>query len=123
MRKLMMLVGCVALAAAAACSRGVRVGSAESTIVDFRNESSEQAGVYVVGPAGEESRLGTVNAGMTQQLRVPDDFVRRGAVSFYARLLARSDRPSTGRVNMQVGDRFRITLPASLGSLSVLPGG
>lgn len=118
MRKLVMVVGGLVLAA---CARA-GMGSGESTIVDFRNESSEQAGVYVVGPAGEETRIGTVSAGMTQQLRVPDDFVRRGAVSFYARLLARSERPSSGRVNMRPGDRMQITLPPSLGTLSVLPG-
>ena len=119
MRRLVMVLAGLALSA---CARMGMGSGDEATMVSFRNESSEQAGVYVVGTANESTRIGTVSGGDTQQLRIPDDFVRRGTVSFYVRLLARRETPASGRVNLQPGDRLQVTLPASLGTLAVLPG-
>jgi hypothetical protein len=112
------------LVAAAACGplrRGV--GPPPASII-FRNESLEQAAVYVVMPGIDFRRIGTVFAGRTDTLTVPSDIaVRGGTVNIVARLLARSDLPQTGPVSIRPGEQYLVTLPTNSRLMSFLPAG
>lgn len=106
----------------AACGRMGVGGNDNDARIEFRNESTEQATVYVIPTSGEEIRLGTVTAGRTETLRVPESVAIRGAVNIAARLFARSETPATGPVTMRPGDLYVITLPMTRAMLMVLPG-
>lgn len=121
------LVPCLTLAAAMAAAAGCtplrRGGASDATAtVLFRNESLEQATVYVVAPGADFRRIGTVIPGRTETLTVPADFTNRGTVNFVARLLARSDVPQTGPVSVQPRERYEIRLQSDGRILSFLPG-
>jgi hypothetical protein len=123
MRKLILAL--VAAVSVAGCSR-VGLGRADegSAFVDFRNESAEQASLYAMAESGGDAvRLGTVNSGNTETLRVPEFIAgRRGTVRFFARLLARSETPTSGPVSLGPGDHYQVTLPPGRNSLTILPG-
>jgi hypothetical protein len=119
MRKLMLVL---TLCAAAACGR-IGLGNNENDVmIDFKNESTEQATLYVVPTSGEQIRLGMATAGATETFRVPESVAVRGSVTFAARMLARSETPTTGTVTIRPGDRYIVTLPSSRAALTVLPG-
>ena len=127
-RRLARCVGCLApavliLAAAAACGPFRRGAGQPPAALIFSNESLDQAAVYVVGPGLEFRRIGTVFAGRTDTLTVPPDLAARGGpLNIVARLLARSEVPQTGSVNIRPGERYRVTLPPDARLLSFLPG-
>jgi hypothetical protein len=112
------------LAAAAACGSLRRgVGPAPASII-FRNESLDQAAVYIVMPGVDFRRIGTVFAGRTDTLTVPADIAARGGtVNIVARLLARSDLPQTGPVSIRPGEQYLVTLPINSRLISFLPAG
>src|SRR5437762_12138333 len=60
---------------AIACGPFHRGGPPDAVVV-FKNEATDQADVYALGPGGEPTRIGTVFAGRTDTLRVPTS-VRR----------------------------------------------
>lgn len=90
--------------------------------IQFRNESLDQADVYVVTRSGVQLRLGTVTAGQSERLRV--SVGRLGGdplVNIVARILASGRSPSTGTVTLVSGERLEVTLGAGQQVLTVLP--
>ena len=112
------------LVAAAACGPLRRASGPPPAILIFRNESLDQATVYIVAPGRDFRRIGTVFAGRTEALRVPSDLAARGGtLNIVARMLARSDLPQTGPVAIRPGERYQLTLPVNSRLISFLPAG
>ena len=61
-------------------------------------------------------------AGRTDTLTVPADMAARGNFNVFARLLARSARPSTGPIAIRPGEHLQVRLPLDQRLLVVLPG-
>jgi hypothetical protein len=114
-----------ALAALGGCNPLRRQGTAQSNappVVVFENQSLSEAAVYVVPRGGTQHRIGTVQAGRTDTLRVSTSALGgSGSVTIVARLLAVSRAPSTGPLTLMPGDRIAVTLPPDARLLSVLP--
>ena len=111
------------LASAACASAGHRSGQPAASLV-FRNESPDQATVYVIAPGVERRRIGTVIPGQTETLTVPSDLAVRGAsLNVVARLIARGERPQTGPIFIHPGDRYEVRLTGDLRFLSFFPAG
>ena len=99
-----------------------RPSTQERAVIEFKNESLDQANVYAV-TATQSIRLGTVGAGRTELLTVPTDIAFRGEnMNVVARLLAQPNRPSSGPISISPGQRIEIRLPMDQRSLYVLPG-
>jgi hypothetical protein len=114
------LAGVVALSLIA-CGP-LRRGDTPDAVVIFRNESLEQADVYAVRSGGSQIRIGTVFPGRRELLRVSSTISSAGAsISIAARILASSQRPTTGPLTLSPGDTVEVTLPASLNTLTLLP--
>jgi hypothetical protein len=110
----------------AACSRN-RAGQTNeadngpATVV-FSNESLNQADLFAVLPGIGSRKLGTVQAGRTEELTVPADIVRRsGSLNLVARMLARTDTPGSGPIALHPGDRIQVRLPIDGKTLFVAP--
>ena len=117
-------VGAVLVASAGACGprRAGQGAAVEPAVVVFSNESLYEAAVYVVPRGGAQIRVGTVQPGRTDTLRVRGAALAgSGAVSIVARLLAVSRTPTTGSFTLFPGDHVVVRLPPDAYSLSVLP--
>jgi hypothetical protein len=115
------LVLCAALGVlVAGCGKFRRgVGEPPATLI-FRNDSFDQATVYVVRDGSDSHRLGVVPGGRTDTLVVSSDLIR-GAVNIVARLLARSNYPQTGQVTINPGEWYELTLTSDSRLISFLP--
>ena len=121
MRRLPQLPIVAALVGMAACGPFHRGGGSPAS-VRFVNESTDQVDVYAVASSGSRIRIGTVNAGSTVQLRVPETAIGGdGMVSIVARVFASSRTPSTGRLQLTPGQTIEVTLPPAENTLTVLP--
>ena len=107
-------VGIAALIASAACSHvpatPASATSARSATLVFANESANRAAVWAVAPAVNTRRIGTVLAGETSTIRVPDDFATQGRVSFYAKVGGSTAMPLTETYSFQPGEELRVRL-------------
>jgi len=124
-RRLRGLVLPVALTALSACSRNqpaTDVASGDPTVLEFNNESLEQADVFVRAQGSDTRRIGTVLAGRREELVVPREIAIRGSITVFARLLAKSGVPSSGPVAVAPGSRISVRLPIDERTLIVLPG-
>lgn len=118
-----LLVGAV-VALGGACGPFNKGAGQPPTTIVFRNESIDQATVYVVAPGVEFRRIGTVIPGRTESLTVPTDMVARaGTLNIVARLLARPEVPQTGPVQLRAGERYEVRLSSDARILSFLPAG
>jgi len=115
------IVFIAAFVAVAACGP-FHHGSEPEGIVVFHNQSIDQADVYALGPGGDPTRIGTVFAGKTETLRVPQS-VTGGAnrVNVIARIFAVGRVVSTGPFTLAPGDSMNVTLSSDERILSVLP--
>jgi hypothetical protein len=111
----------VVIASLAACGPLRRVPASERALIYFTNESLDQADVYGIVPGSRAVRIGTVFAGRTDTLVVPTELLRLGNVNVVARLLAKSNTPSSGPVSINAGDRLQVRLPVDQKLLVVLP--
>ena len=115
----------VALLAVAACTSGCGRRAAtpeEPAMVVFSNRGLNQADVFVVPRSGAQLRIGTVQPGRTDTLRVrSSNLGALGSVSIVARVRAQSRTPSTGQLTLRPGDWVAVTLPFDASILSVLP--
>jgi hypothetical protein len=102
------------------CGKLRRGAGEPPALVIFKNEAFYEATVYVVQLGGESRRIGTVSSGRTETLRAPSDLIR-GSVAIVARLLAQDYRPSTGRVDMNAGVAYEVTLSSDGRYLAFLP--
>lgn len=111
------------IATAAACGHfGLGGPSPEDALIVFRNDSQDQADVYAVAPGSDMVRIGTVFPGATDTLRVRQSMLASGSgVNIVARLLARSNTPSTGNITLHSGDVFQVTLNPDGRTLVALP--
>lgn len=116
------VVSLVAVAsAAAACGPFRRTGPPDPVVV-FHNQSSDQADVYAIGTGGEPVRIGTVFAGRTDNLRVPQGIVGGAQrVNIIARIFASPRVVSSGAFSLAPGDSMAVTLSSDEKLLSVLP--
>jgi hypothetical protein len=123
LRRLSLALAMTFLASAAGCGHLMHNGSDEPPAqVIFVNQSLDQADVYVVGSAGDSQRIGTVFAGRTETLTIPNNVLARGGtVTIAARLLARTVVPRTGPISFSRGEQLQITLPSDERTLTVLP--
>jgi hypothetical protein len=96
-------------------------GADDDAFIYFTNESLDQAAVYASG-AGASVRLGTVPAGITDTLLVPESFTTRGSMTVFVRFLARREMPSTGNVSVSRGSRLDMRLSSNARTIMVLPG-
>ena len=120
------VLGASLLAASSACGRvhhseDEPTEPVEPAEIVFVNESLEQADVFAAAQGGETVRIGTIQAGRTETLKVPQQFVTRGSVIIVVRLLARSGTIRTGPISISPGDRFQVRLPVNSNQLTVLP--
>lgn len=108
---------------AAACGHmGIGSGPQEDALVVFRNQSTDQADVYAIAPGSDFVRIGTVFPGATDTLRVRNSLVAQGAgVNIVARLLARSNTPSSGVIPLHSGDMFEVSLQPDGRTMVALP--
>jgi hypothetical protein len=125
-RRLLLAAVVAPLGIAAGCRTPGAARSATAagapTVLLFSNQSQYEAGVYLVQPGGVRRRLGTVMPGRTDSLLIRPGVVPVGStVAIVARLLARSDVPSTGPFALRPGDRYVVTLPPQANILSLLP--
>jgi hypothetical protein len=97
------------------------VSTTEKTLIQFNNESLEQADVFVQASGTDARRIGTVMAGQTATLEIPPDVAIKGSVTIFARLLARSNRPSSGPLAISPGTKLSVRLPLDTKTLFVLP--
>lgn len=113
----------LSLIAASACGHlGMGGPSAPDAFIVFRNESLDQADVYAVAPGTDLVRIGTVFPGRADTLRVRSSMLTTGSgVNIVARLLARSNTPSSGILPVHSGDFFEVRLSADGRTLSALP--
>jgi len=116
------LVIAMSLATPIACGGSRHPAPAQQrAVLDFTNESLDQATVYAV-VSGHAVRIGTVFAGRTERLIVPPDVAFRGSnVNVVARLLAQSYQPQTGPIPLRPGDHLEVRLPINSRALVVLP--
>ncbi len=111
------------LALGAACGP-FHMGSDQRAYLIFSNESLDQADVFATGSDGLPIRIGTVFAGRTDTLPVPETVTGQGGtVNISARLLARLGVPRSGPISIRPGDRFQVRLPTDEKMLVVLPVG
>jgi hypothetical protein len=117
------VVAAVCVIVAAACGHLGMGGTGPSdAFIVFHNESLDQADVYAVAPGSDLVRLGTVFPGRVDTLRIRSSLVAQGSgVNVVARLLARSNTPSTGSIPLHSGDLFDVRLTADGRSLVALP--
>jgi hypothetical protein len=88
----------------------------------FSNESLDQADVYAAGSDGFPVRVGTVFAGRTDTLSLPESVANQGgSVNIFARLFARSGVPQSGQVYVRPGDQLYVRLTSDEKFLVVLP--
>ena len=93
-----------------------------SAVVYFVNGSLDQAAVYVISSGKMRTRIGTVMAGQTQALSIPDVIMGAGDVTVVARLLAHPGYISSGPLNLSAGDQYSVRLVTDVDpSLSILP--
>lgn len=106
---------------AAACGPFRRGGPPDSVVV-FNNQSTDQADVYAIGSGGEPVRIGTVFAGRSENLRVPQS-ITGGAqrVNIIARIFASPRTVASGPFSLAPGDSMVVTLASDEKLLSVLP--
>ena len=86
--------------------------------VIFANESPAQAEVWAVARDVNTRRIGTVMAGETSTLRVPDDFAAQSQIGFYAKVRGTSAMPWTETYAFHAGDQIRIRLERDARTLS-----
>ena len=105
----------------AACGPFRRGGPPDGMVI-FSNQSSDQADVYALGAGGEPVRIGTVFAGRTENLRVPQSIVGGSdRVNIIARIFATPRAVASGAFTLAPGDTMVVTLGADEKLLSVLP--
>jgi hypothetical protein len=112
------------LGTAVSCGPMRRGPTPAPTLIFFTNDGLDQAAVYMAASGLDFRRIGTVSSGRTDTLTVPSDLsMRGGTVNIVARLLARSELPSTGPVTIIAGERYQVRLPPDARTLSFLPAG
>lgn len=111
------------LVAVAACGHlGMGGPGAADALIVFHNESLDQADVFAVAPGSNFERIGTVLPGRADTLRVRSSLVATGSgINVMARLLARSNTPSTGNIPLHSGEMFDVTLNSDGRTLTALP--
>jgi hypothetical protein len=108
----------------AACGPFQRGPTGDESVVIFRNESTEQAAVYIETGSGDAQRIGTVLAYRTDTLVVPRTFTSGGSnVNIRARLLAGSREPQTGAISIRPGDVYEVRLVNGSSVLTVTMAG
>jgi len=122
-RRVVVAACVVAVAGTAACGHlGMGSGGESDALIAFHNESMDEADVFVVAPGSSLERIGTVLPGRTDTLRVRSSMLATGSgVNILARLLARSNTPSTGNIPLHAGDMFDVRLTSDGRTLSALP--
>jgi hypothetical protein len=116
-----LLISALLLAVASCSHTPPGAGSTEKTLIQFSNESLSQADVFVSAPGTDARRIGTVMAGQSETLEIPPDVAIKGNVTIVARLLARSNRPSSGPLALSPGTKLSVRLPLDTKTLVVLP--
>ena len=107
--------------AAIACGPFHRGGAPDAVVV-FKNEATDQADVYALGPGGEPTRIGTVFAGRTDTLRVPVSVTGgTNRVNIIARIFPSSRAVLSGPFTLAPGETMIVTLPSDEKVLAVLP--
>jgi hypothetical protein len=111
------------IVAASACGHFGMGGSAPADgLIVFHNESLDQADVYAVAPGSSFERIGTVFPGRADTLRIRSSILTQGSgVNIVARLLARSNTPSSGMIPLHSGDMFDVRLTADGTQIVALP--
>ena len=93
-----------------------------AAVVYFVNGSLDQAAVYAISSGKMRTRIGTVMAGRTEALSIPDVIMGAGDVTIVTRLLARSGYISTRPFILSAGDQYSIRLVSAASStLLILP--
>jgi hypothetical protein len=122
LRRLALFAALVVAAACAARNPAADAVDAPNPVVVFNNQSLYQADVYAISSSGSQMRIGTVQAGRRERLRVSSAALggdRQIVVA--ARLLARSRTPTSGRIGLLPGDTIEVVLTSDATSLTVLP--
>jgi hypothetical protein len=119
LRRVAMLV---AVATAAAACGPFRRGGPPDGVVTFVNQSTDQADVYAIGSGGEPVRIGTVFAGRTENLTVPQGIIGGAQrVNIIARIFASPRTVASGPFTLAPGDTMSVTLSSDEKMLSALP--
>jgi len=95
---------------------------APDPVLVFDNQSLYQADVYAFSAGGSRVRLGTVQAGRREAIRVPGTALGGDRqVDIVARLLTRRRTVSSGPIGLLPGDSVEVLLQSDAMALSVLP--
>jgi len=95
---------------------------APAPVIVFDNQSLYQANVYAVTSSGSQQRIGTVQGGRREALRIPSSALGGDRnISIAARLIARNRTPTSGRFGLFPGDTVQVVLTSDARTLSVLP--
>src|SRR5881394_2231496 len=122
MKKLLIVALATYGAVLGACGHfGMGGSAADRALIVFKNQSLDQADVYAVAPSSDWTRIGTVMPGRADTLVVPAGLTATGSVNIVARLLSKSNTPSTGPLPLRGGDMFDVTLQPDERSLVALP--
>ena len=108
------------LLTAVGCAHHQTVASSatDAATLVFANESPAQVEVWAVAPDVNTRRIGTVMAGETSTIRVPDDFVSQGRVGFYAKVRGSTAMPITETYSFHQGEKLRVRLQRDARTLS-----
>ena len=99
-----------------------RHGNYPEASVVFHNQSTDQADVYAISSGGEPVRIGTVFAGRTDRLTVPQSATgASNRVNVMARIFGLGRVITTGPVTLAPGETMDVTLSSDEKILSVLP--
>lgn len=116
------------LAASALCAiacgpprTAATTGGAAEVLIIFRNESLNQADVFVVGSASDMARVGSVYGNHTDTISFDLRSVSgSGTLSMLARVRQTGRAARSGPVALHRGDILRVTLPMSETMLNAL---
>ena len=110
-----------ALFSVIACGPFHRGNGVPDPVIVFMNDSPDQAAVYAVS-SGSPVRIGTVESGRRETLRVPQTALGGShSVEIVARIFASNRVVRSGQITLDPGDSIDIRLQADEKLLSVLP--
>lgn len=117
--QLVTVMSAALLGACATAGSGPQGG--DRTRIVFTNEADESAMLFAVLASGAEVRMGTIEAGVTDTLRVPAVLIAREHVEFVARLRLRGVIQNSGPVAVSNGQWLAMRLQYDGRMLVVLP--
>jgi hypothetical protein len=121
-QSLLVAAACVATASCSLMHRGSSGNAPEPAVVYFTNGSLNQADVYAISSSTGGTRIGTVMAGRTEALPIPNVAMGSGQIVVAARIIAHSGFIGSAPFAIHAGDEYSVRLQSEDSpTLVVLP--